>query len=160
MTIQIRDKCIFKNENYDIISSEEDFDFIPEDYGIIPEFRATFCWRGYWCNYYIKKNGIFLNTLTVNCKDQIYPPLNGVNISNFTDRGHKIYKNVNLPIKYTGSLIIGKDAVLKGYANTGYIKASNYNTLLKLVFKDGILIDVINKRNSWINRLRKLILRG
>ncbi len=78
MTAQRADKYILKNDEYRIIALSKSMNFNPENYGIIPKGIDTSCFRGYWCNYCIKNENLFLKNLNVNCKDDIYPNFRGV----------------------------------------------------------------------------------
>lgn len=78
MTAQVGDNFKYKNREYSIVAISNPIQFAPQDYDIIPEAICTACWAGYWCEYEITDEAIFLQDLYINSKDDFYPEINGV----------------------------------------------------------------------------------
>lgn len=148
MTAQRQDTFIYKKEDYDLVAMSKPLSFKPEDYGIIPEGLDTACWAGFWCEYSISEEGIFLKNFYVNSKDGNYPEINGVTpvkkkLEILYGR-YQLYKDVNLKIPYTGRILIGKDFLREYYIHMGYQRAWAYKVLKELIFQEGILVEEIS----------------
>lgn len=119
MTGQIGDSYRIQDDAYTIVAMSEKMNFSPEIYGLVPLAVCTACWAGYWCDYVIEDTKIILKNLYINCKDEQYPPFNGVAVTKekeeFEYLGHHMYQNVNLVMEYTGRIVIGKDFIQKYY---------------------------------------------
>ena len=149
MTAQIGDKYLFDGDSYSIVAMSERLSFNPADYGLIPRFACTACWDGYWCDYEISEKGILLKNLYINCADNSYPEINGVSVSDFNEEehnywGHHVYENINIPMKYSGKIVVGKGFIQKYYIHMGYQRAWAYETLAELVFEKGVLTQKID----------------
>lgn len=160
MTAQIPDYYIYKNDEYKIVALSKSMNFNPQNYGIIPEeWISTACYRGYWCTYCIEDKILYLKNLSVICKDDIYPSFRGVHASKLEEVGfsdYYVYKNVNMPMQYTGRIVLGKDFLREYYIHMGYQRAWSYETLLEMVFENGVLLDVIDHSNE-MKEIRKKI---
>jgi hypothetical protein len=149
MTAQIGDKYFFDGDAYSIVAMSERLSFNPVDYGLTPRFACTACWDGYWCDYDISEKGILLKNLYINCADNSYPETNGVSVSDFSEEehnhwGHHVYENINIPMKYSGKIVVGKGFIQKYYIHMGYQRAWAYETLVELVFEKGVLTQKID----------------
>lgn len=146
MTGQIGDSYCFAGHDYTIIAMSKEINFAPTVYGLIPQAICTACWKGYWCDYSIENDKIFLKNLHISCKDNYYPDFNGIKVisnkENFME--HHLYKNINLPILYTGQIVVGSGFLNQYYIHMGYQRAWAYKTVLEFVFEEGILLDTIN----------------
>ena len=162
MTAQIRDIYNYDNNDYRIVALSSVMLFKPQDYGMEPHTSSTACWRGYWCEYEISNGELLLKNLYFYNTDGNYPPLNGVEVSppefievegrrglrkkreKFTmpaHHGHRVYKNVNLPIPYTGKILLGDGFMREYYIHMGFQQSWAYKKLIELVFKEGILLE-------------------
>lgn len=152
MSAQVGDRFTFKREAYSVVAMSEPIQISPRDYGVTPESVGEVCREGYWCEYLISNKGIILKNLYVNSKDDFYPVINGVEPTTAQKgstgysqyMGHHLYKNINVAVKYNGTMILGKDFIKKYYTRTGYQKAWSYQILNELVFKDGKLVETID----------------
>lgn len=163
MTAQIGDSFKFDGQDYTIVALSEYIRFDPREYGITPEAACTACWAGYWCAYNIKEDGIYLEDLYINSKDDYYPEILGVNPvseeetgNKFSYMGHHLYKGINLKMPYTGKLLVGKDFMHEYYIHMGYQRAWAYKTLIELVFESGVLIEK-NDQSDIAEQIRKKI---
>ena len=152
MTAQIGDTFRYKKKEYNIVALSAPIQFQPEQYGLIPEPINTACWNGYWCDYNINSDGIFLEHLYINTKDGIYPKINGADPDkegrnkklNFQYMGHHKYSNLHIRIEYTGKILVGSDFISDYYIHMGYQRPWSYEKLLELIFEEGVLLDTID----------------
>lgn len=165
MTAQIGDSFRFKETNYRIIAISKQIEFNPNDYGITPESTCSACWAGYWCDYDISEDGIMLTNLYINSKDSYYPNINGIQVTQNKDNtkyghfkymGHHLYEGLNIPIKYSGKIVVGDKFIRKYYIHMGYQNAWAYKVVLELVFVDGKLITTYN-HNELVANMRQII---
>lgn len=160
MTAQIGDKFTFRGSDYSIVAISTPIKFKPIQFGITPLSVGTACWAGYWCEYDISEEGIVLKNLYINSKDNNYPPINGVEAEgedkDFKYMGHHLYKNVGIPIKYTGKILVGKDFLREYYIHMGYQRAWAYQTLVEFIFEDGSLLDTVD-HSQMAEKLREEI---
>jgi hypothetical protein len=173
MTAQIGDRFEYNGRRYAYVMKSDNIGFHPREYGITPSFACTACWAGYWCEYSIKEEGLFLKNLFVNSMDDNYPDIEGVSVScgereNLV-MGHHVYRNVNKHMKYTGKLLLGNDFISEYYVHMGYQGYWAYGELVLFAFVDGVLVEMkdvsklaamkrkqINEQNeSFFERLRK-----
>lgn len=167
MTAQIGDIYKKDRQEYTVVAMSAPSAFDPKDYGLEPNCSCTACWRGYWCEYNIDDDRLLLQNLFMFNKNGDYPVLNGVSISSaeyvqreayqggFKKRnkkiitverhwGHREYKNVNLPVSYTGRILVGAGFIPKYCINMGFQRCWAYKTLIEFVFEEGILLDCID----------------
>ena len=55
--------------------------------------------------------------------------------------GHRAYKNVNMPIPYTGKILLGDGFLQEYYIHMGFQRGWAYQKLIELIFKEGILLE-------------------
>ena len=112
ITAQIEDIIIYKRSKYDVIAVENIIPFNIEELGLNPVSPHTACWRGFHVDFNLTKSkGFVIKNLNV-CQEEEYPEINGVKPYDDNLLRHEClveYENVNIPIKYTGGIIIGKD---------------------------------------------------
>lgn len=165
MTAQIADIYRYKKDEYKIIGMTKPMTFNPHDYGLEPQSCCTACWRGYWCEYDIRDNGLYLEKLFMFNREDKYPELNGVSVSpieyqegyvsslNGMKRrktsfpkysGHRLYEGVNLFIQYTGKILAGKNFLSQYYIHMGYQKFYAYEIVKEFIFEEGVLQDIVD----------------
>lgn len=159
MTAQVGDRFIYKGDDYSIVAISEPIRFNPLDYGIKPVACCTACWNGYWCDYHISAEGIILENLYINAKDDYYPEINNVSPQiegkkSFEYMGHHLYRNLNIFMEYTGKILIGKGFINKYYIHMGYQRAWAYEVLEELVFDNGKLVRTVD-HSEMAKKLRK-----
>lgn len=168
MTAQIGDIYKHKNKEYSIVAMSAPINFKPQDYGLNPQSRSTGCWKGYWCEYHIEDDKLLLKNFFMFNRSGDYPLLNGVGVVEQTyhealrfgldgknpkkimiedHMGHREYRNVNLPINYTGKILVGSDFIKDYYIHMGYQRAWAYKTLIEFVFEEGKLTETIDHSN-------------
>ena len=179
MTAQIEDRFLHRKKRYSLVAITDSIGFDPREYGLIPEARCTACWRGYFCEYKVAQEGLFLQNLFINTKDEIYPPVNGVPVSemeyhectviSFKDgkqiqrkemsennMGHREYKDVNIPMAYTGKILLGDEFLRKYYIHMGFQRSWAYKELVEFEFDNGKLVKKTDHSDT-AQKLREIL---
>ena len=162
MTAQIGDIYRYKRKEFSIVALSAPIQFDPKDYDLEPHTSSTACWRGYWCEYNITDEKLFLQNLYLFNADGKYPPLKGIEISpqeyeecvfyrhNSKKRkktkmpkhmGHRVYENINIPISYTGKILLGDEFLDEYYVHMGFQRGWAYQRLVELIFENGNLVE-------------------
>jgi hypothetical protein len=163
MTAQIGDRFRLEDTEYSVVAISNPIKFDPRVYGITPVPVCTACRRGYWCVYNITEEGIFLEDLYINSKDDYYPEINGVlpvygdtQENRFEYMGHHLYKGLHLKLNYDGKILVGREFLQEYYIHMGYQRAWSYKILKEFVFLDGELVE-INDQSKMAEKLRNII---
>ena len=175
MTAQISDIYKHKRNKYNLVALSDPIGFEPKDYGLDPQASCTACRRGYWCEYDIREDGLYLDKLFLHNGEGNYPDFNGVSAispeyeeleyiegsSNKRGRrkfpknmGHWTYDNANLLIPYTGKILLGDKFLREYYIHMGYQQAFAYEILLEFVFENGKLIESIDHSDK-VKKMRE-----
>lgn len=151
MTAQINDKLNFNKSDLDIVAIENPesfFDF--SKLGLNPIATCSACWRGYIAIFAIdKNNNLILKNLYTNNDDKEPPIINGVEAFEINDwqenmyalAGNLAYENINLPIPYTGSFLIGDNFIDELYVHMGFHHPYKYEYIEEFIFENGICIE-------------------
>ena len=156
MTAQIEDVYMYQDKKYSIIALSKPLDFKPQKYSIIPQAIKNFCWNGFWCEYNIDNDGIKVKNLYINSKDKKYPSINGVYADEEHILGHHLYRNIDLYLNYSGSIVAGSDFINNEKTHLGYLKSFAYKIVKEFVFEEGRLIHVID-HSSFISKINQMI---
>jgi hypothetical protein len=121
--------------------------------GIKPIEFSTACWRGFVATYAINRGKLVLKKLYTNNGNEIKneaPLINNkspeINVPKGLVDGYKdtwkefTYKNINLLIPYTGSILVTKNFIWGRYVHMGFQSPFSYDIVIQLTFKDGIFI--------------------
>lgn len=139
MTGQFPDMFHYNNERFEIVGVDGKELYDPKNHGLNPQFRCTACWRGYLLTYMIQENVLVLNDILINLNEKT--DINGVSPvapksgEPFTYQ----YKNVNMKIDFTGSILVGKDMVPGMYVHMGFQRPMSYKKVFEFTFKNGLL---------------------
>ena len=156
MTAQISDKFFYNEKEHNLVAISERITFRPEEYGITPKMMHTACYRGFYCEYVIKEDILYLEKFTVNSADGNYPEINGktaipdpwyvkfCNERKQEFKGPCEYKNLELPIEFSGKMVLGADFLREYYIHMGFQRAWAYKELIELEIEEGIVINVID----------------
>lgn len=139
--------------------------FLPNEYGFNPTRWKTSCWNGYYCQYDVTDDRLYLRELTILDKNGFYPELNGIacdppktakesaqqdlraeQAAVFYHYGDwpRQYHDVGMFLPYTGRVLAGAEKTNGFYTHLGYQRAQSYKKLKEFVFKNGVLEDVID----------------
>ena len=65
-----------------------------------------------------------------------------------------VYKDLNLFMKYTGKIVLGRGFINKYYIHMGFQQAWAYEEVIELVFENGVVVNTIN-HNETVSRIRE-----
>jgi len=140
MTAQIGDTFRFQGEEYALIGIAGGELFSPQQYGMEPGMIHTACYRGFYATYEIADSGIFLQQLTIREEHGNYRPINGV-VGEKQDF-QAVYRNVYLPVPFTGKLRLAIDLIEELHIHMGFQKPTAFQTVYDLEFEHGRLAEV------------------
>ncbi|MCB9457274.1 MAG: hypothetical protein H6671_14915 [Anaerolineaceae bacterium] len=142
MTAQITDKVVYQGESYQIIGVKGGDLPKPEDFEMRPQMMSTACYRGFFTQYICEGSRIFLAELTVRTSE--YKPVNGVvaQIGGTFSAGQ--YFDVDMPLTFSGGLLIAKDFISARYVHMGFQKPTSFQTVLELLIENGRIVDVLD----------------
>ncbi|SHF15202.1 hypothetical protein SAMN05444392_108143 [Seinonella peptonophila] len=147
MTAQVKDIMRIGDINYTISAIEKpNYFFNVFDLGFSPKKFSTACYRGFKAIFAIDVNNqLILKDLYTNNGDKEPIVLNGIQPENIRhSAGDLFYKDVNLPLHYTGSILITDGFIQKYYRHMGFQSPLYYNTVVKYVFDQGIFMESID----------------
>lgn len=160
MTAQISDTFFYNNENWELIASTDEIKFDPRKYGLEPISPCTACWDGFVCDYEITKESLNLKTLYIclgwpgypgiideSKEGPEYPVVMNTEATEVPEDSFSFFDhcyNFNMPVKYTGKLMLGKDFMQEYYIHMGWQQAWAFKTVKEFEFKDGVLVNVVD----------------
>lgn len=163
MTFNRPDAIWYEDELYVILREPAKAVFDPESFGMKPAGIISAGYRGWWADYAIIGKKLFLMDLFINCADDNYPMLNGVEaqaprnemlrakryskdgaeeavkdvVTNF---GYHLYRAWQ-PLDYSGAIEAGANRVVSSLGGE-YMPPWAFGTVLSFSFEDGFLISV------------------
>lgn len=152
MTAQIDDIFEYNNRSYSISAIEHPAEFfVIQKIGIDPEMTSTACYRGYVASFKLLGKTLVLHTLDTNNSNGKAQPvtLNNVHPDITTPKGLVAdylqwrdwhYRSVDLPIRYTGSILITDDFIHHMYVHMGHQSPLSYREVIELTFHCGDLV--------------------
>lgn len=161
MTMQIKDSFYHADRDFSIITSSTPLCFDPREFGVIPAPYTTACHRGYWCKYSILGNQLVLQDLSVHSKNNAYPSITNVDavveqVHPQFPANHRVYKDLILPMIYTGKILIGNHSVpthhIRGVSGAPW----QYKFLTELAIENGWLVDITDQSET-AEDIRKFI---
>jgi len=157
MTGQEPDRFYYKDQKLELVGIKGKGLLIPSDFGIETHMGATSCRRGYIMRYKIVENQIILDGFWFNSKIDDLPEINGKKPLKLSEEesakeGNYIhsmftheYRDLNMRLQFEGNALLGKDLIRSKYVHMGFQKPSAYKTVLRIYFKDGIIVNVEDK---------------
>ena len=137
--MQVKDPFILDNEEWIFIGAEDIYSlFDPENFGLKPESPNTACHKGFIIKFLVKNNQLSLDELSVYCGDNHYPLINNVEPLPPNSFRMRVYKNINLPLHYSGIITIAKDLIDR-YTGRAFTGPHCYKTVFELTFENGQL---------------------
>jgi hypothetical protein len=137
MAIQIRDTVWYNGTIYSLLQVRGEHLFDPQDYGLSPSCHTPAAERGYWCDYGINEDQFFLETLNIHTKGDVYPLLNGRKAEIGAYEDHRQYRNIALPVAFTGQMILGRDPDRSCFDPEKGLLPWGYRTVTELTFTEG-----------------------
>jgi hypothetical protein len=142
MTAQVADTLVYEGRDYRIAAIENDWPFTPQDHGLEPRGQDTACRRGYFCRYSVTDGALFLMRLNVATAPAEPKPWRGIQPKEgefFKFDRTWVYDGLQLPVAYSGGVIVGCDFLREYYVHMGFQRPHCYRTVIELVFEAGRL---------------------
>ncbi len=156
MTAQIPDEFRYEGEVYSLVGLKGEGLYTPQDFGMTPQAASTACYRGYVMKYDCIDGQLVLDGMTVNSEEG--PTINGVEpvesqdgfrarqVMAYTVFGGcqfaKVYENLKMKTKFTGSILLAKDFISSMYVHMGFQRPMSFRTVLELQIQDGDIVNV------------------
>ena len=147
MTGQINDTFNYKGTNYSISAIEYPKEFFEiSALGLAPSSFSTACWRGYVAYFAIDDDRHLilkhLNTNKGSLEESAVPKINGkAPISKEDSFGSSLdYKDVDLPLPYSGGVLITDGFIHERYVHMGFQSPLSYELVIELKFKNGLFM--------------------
>jgi hypothetical protein len=145
VTAQASDSVTYAGEVYQLAGWTGEGLFDPLAYGLdlIPTTTAN--WRGFVAHYAVVGDRFLLTSLTdvgiqgaidEESMRELAPDIDG---RRATWKPRVVYENMDLPIPFTGKLLIGRDFLRDLYVHMGFHPAWKFEHVMELVLADGIL---------------------
>lgn len=151
MTAQISDCVRVGSRDYNIAAIQNELPFSPFSYGLEAVGACTACWRGYYCLYEIADNALRLRDLNI-WLDGEPPVVNGVSAARSADYGCIAYQNVNIPVPYTGGIVLAADFIQEMYVHMGFHPPHCYRDVWEFVLEEGKVV----KRQNCSAKMRQI----
>jgi hypothetical protein len=140
MTAQVSDWFHLDSVQYAIAAIQNEWPFDPFEYGFKPVAPHTGCWRGFVATYSVHQGRLVLSTLAVGFGEA--KPHRWRNISPKEGESRMWeYRNVDLPVAYSGGIIIASGFLREFYVHMGFHQPYCYSTVKELVFEQGLLVE-------------------
>ena len=145
MTAQIPDQFRYEGEPYDLVGLNGAPLYEPQDFGISTQMASTACWRGYQMFFDCKDGELILDAMHVRSDDNI--EVNGISPRESGDIEriaffNKLYDNLGLKTKFTGSLLLAKNFITEMYVHMGFQSPDAYKTVIEIHVNEGNITEV------------------
>lgn len=155
MTAQIHDEFMLKGKDYSIVGVNGRALFEPQQYGLEPVSLCSACWRGFYCKYTLVNERLLLDTLYISTSDKVTsdlktrlgPELFGIKPSKPEERFswfEYCYSGLNLPVNFTGGLLIANGFINEFYVHMGFHPAWKFKKVYEMLFQDGVNIELLD----------------
>ena len=165
MTAQASDSLTYRGEVYQLAGVRGEGLFDPLEYGLDLVPTTTANWRGYVAHYAVVDDRFLLDALTdVGLREavdeesmrKLAPTIQG---RAATWKPGVVYEDMDLPMAFTGRLLIGRGFLRDLYVHMGFHPAWKFEHVLELVLADGTLQQV-NDQSADVAKARREILKG
>jgi hypothetical protein len=150
MTAQFPDEFIFNGVEYSIAGIHGQSLFDSEEHGLHPVGTCSACWRGYVATFALVENRLVLSRLSVQLGklgerisflNDVGPQINGKEPALAVGQPalfNNIYDDLNLPLVFSGGLLIARGFIQELYVHMGFHPAWKFNEVWELIFRDGV----------------------
>lgn len=148
MTTQISDRVDFEGTKFTLCGCNGSELFDPTAYKLTPAAPSTACYRGWTAEFSVQQNlqlkdlHVFHEAgLPAKNKHANGPAINSIlPIEPNSWCGFNcLYKDLNLPIQFTGGLLLGDGFIKQSGVNMGYHPFWKYESVFELIFENGNL---------------------
>jgi hypothetical protein len=143
-TAQIADTVTYEGTTHSLIGVSGEGLFDPSAHGLGPASVTTACWRGYVCQYGIQESMILLTGLSICLREEAQYPEIGGRKPSFSDDflGGAVYEYLDIPMGFSGGLLLGRDFIQELYVHMGFQKPHAYREVKEVLFSDGRVLGV------------------
>ncbi len=157
---QITDFLVYRNKHFCLTAVKGDALCDITDFHLYPISFSCYCQKGYFIEYICENNYLYIHNIYVSANGQ-YPIIAGVAAvdfkPNFLMSGFKIYRDVMIRLRFSGTLLIG-DRPIQSFKNcNGDQPSYSFRETHKLVFRKGNLITATDISYDMV-KVRKNIL--
>ncbi|MBP2478523.1 hypothetical protein JOF53_007395 [Crossiella equi] len=138
MTAQMPDRVFIQGMGFALTAVNGTGLFDPAARGLEPQGFSTGCYRGHVCRYAVKER-LVLRGLELGAEEEP-PPLDGVRPRQDEHLGSWRYQRLDLPVSFTGRLLVGRGYADSPVVNMGFWPAWRYAEVHDLAFRDGVLV--------------------
>ncbi|GGG11174.1 hypothetical protein GCM10010912_64480 [Paenibacillus albidus] len=143
MTIQIPDMLQYDGmKDFHIVGLDKVWPFRPEAYGLQPHDRFTACYRGYFCQYEVRNQQLWLKELCIWLEDTLVPVEWSGTWTKPDMLGCSKCRGVELSVPYTGKMLICREFVHKNHYYAGWERPIDYRQTFELELHEGRVIEV------------------
>ena len=147
MTQQRPDIFLWENKEWAFTGASDIYSlFDPAAFGLKPYSNCSNCWKGFLVGFALRDGELYLDWLRVNQKDDDYPVINGIEA--VQDDYFHIYRNLNLRLRYTGTMVIGREFD-EWFAGRSTVGPYLYKIKYDLRFEDGVLQEAGDTTGSY-----------
>jgi hypothetical protein len=139
MTAQFSDSVSYSRKWYSLTGYNGKGLFDPTVYGMKTRATSSACWRGFVCEYRIKRRALWLDTLRVGL-DVPAGDLLGIKPDEPDSLFDAIYRRMNYKVPYTGGLLLARGFIRELYVHMGFHPAWKFEEVHELIFAKGDLI--------------------
>jgi len=148
MTAQINDTVFHRKIHYSLAGIHGSPLFEPGDHGLSPRMLSTACWRGYYAEYVILENHLFLQNLTMGgstiptetAPETPGPQLFGATPVYDEDSFAWVYRDLREAVKFTGTLLLADQFIRELYVHMGFHPAWKYRDVREVRLEEGRLV--------------------
>ena len=152
MSAQVNDKFQYSGNSYDItLVQHPDSFFCIHKLGISPASIGTGCYRGYIASFALSGDKLILRNLQTGINKESTMPVKingimpeverpGASAAGFGYRNVLDYRDVNIVIPYSGSIIVTDDFISELYIHSGFQSLVSYRKVLEIVFDNGCFV--------------------
>lgn len=141
MSAQYEDRFYYCEREYSLIRRAPHLLFDPATLGLKPDGeQCSASASGYYCDFVIRNGRLLLKDLYVLMADHCYPVIAGVTARWEKGEAFPAYKDLYLPVAWTGRLLVGSGFLREYTVLLGYQRLWAYQEVKELVFRDGRLI--------------------
>ncbi|BCB74243.1 hypothetical protein GCM10022251_09620 [Phytohabitans flavus] len=144
MSGQAPDEVLFEASWWAVTAVDGAGLFDPTAHGLDPRPKGTACYRGYVCRYALVDGRLALRELELGSQDEP-PRLAGVEPGRDDDWLGWRYQELDVPVAFTGRLLVGDGDTDGPYLNMGFLPAWMYAEVRDLTFQAGTLVDAADR---------------
>lgn len=138
MSGQMSDVIVIDGEEFAIVEPGVEVLFDARSHGVMPVMLHTANTRGVAARYRIENGQLMLSDLQIGSIDAP-PPIAGVEATTDEYGQTWTYLELDLPIDWTGDLIVGGSPILKLFVATGFLPVWHYERVLALDLEAGVV---------------------